>query len=111
MPSSTTDRKAAGCLRLSKPDSNLEGGGYLILLGRVCKTEPILEAITTARLVYLEATEVTRRQRYAHGQVLDVVKRSTTFDDAMRREARSARPKLSQPPLEESQEQSTQEEV
>ena len=56
----------------------------MILLGRVCKTEPILEAITTARLVYLEATEVTRRQRYAHGQVLDVVKRSTTFDDAMR---------------------------
>ena len=33
------------------------------------------------------------------------------LDPKMRREARSARPKLSQPPLEESQEQSTPEEV
>lgn len=48
------------------------------------QTEPVLVGLDRARLVYLEATEATRRFRYALGQEADPVKRSTVFEHAMR---------------------------
>ena len=47
------------------------------------QVEPILEAGIGSRLVYLAASEYTRRNRYALAQATDMVKRSTPFDRAM----------------------------
>ena len=60
------------------------GGRWVLDSARTRRqTEPILEAITDARLIYLEANEATRRDRFIRGQLADSVKRSTTFDTAM----------------------------
>jgi hypothetical protein len=47
------------------------------------QVEPILESRIGTRLIYLRATEQTRRVRYALGSEEDAVKRSTSFDEAM----------------------------
>jgi hypothetical protein len=61
------------------------GGKWALDAARTRRqTEPILSTIVGSRLVYLEATEATRRSRYALGQADDPVKRSTVFDHAMR---------------------------
>lgn len=44
------------------------------------QTTPILESLTTARLVYLEADSRARRVRYASSAASDEVKRSTEFE-------------------------------
>lgn len=53
-------------------------------LRTIRQTEPVLDRLTDSRLVYLEAHEETRRQRYARAVRADLVKRSLPFDDAMR---------------------------
>jgi hypothetical protein len=50
------------------------------------QVEPILEAYLGARLVYLAASEASRRHRFALGSAADPVKRSMPFDEAMRHE-------------------------
>jgi len=50
------------------------------------QVEPILEAGVGARLIFLVASETTRRARYALAQATDSVKRSTPFDAAMSHE-------------------------
>jgi len=50
------------------------------------QVEPILERRLGSRLVYLAASEETRRRRFALGATSDPVKRSMPFDQAMRHE-------------------------
>lgn len=47
------------------------------------QAEPILEGGFGARLVFLAASEGTRRRRYRWAQEYDAVKRSMSFDEAM----------------------------
>lgn len=48
------------------------------------QVEPVLNDMLGSRLVYLGATERTRRQRFEHARITDAVKRSMSFDEAMR---------------------------
>jgi P-loop ATPase family protein len=47
------------------------------------QVEPIMDAVPTARLIFLAASESTRRRRYRQAAAVDPVKRTTPFDEAM----------------------------
>jgi predicted kinase len=61
------------------------GGRWVVDAVRTRRqVEPVLDNLTGSKLVYLRAHESTRRQRYTRGQATDPVKRSVSFDEAMR---------------------------
>jgi gluconate kinase len=80
------DQRTGGKWLLRYLDEHCEGDGrWVVDAARTRRqVEPILEARTNSRLVYLAASEATRRHRFALGSGEDRVKRSMPFDEAMR---------------------------
>lgn len=61
-----------------------EGGKWVIDAARTRRqVEPVLEVEQRSRLIYLDASEATRRSRFALAQRSDPVKASLSFDDTM----------------------------
>lgn len=89
------DRRTGGRWLLHYLDERCdEGARWVIDAARTRRQiEPILETRVGSRLVYLAASEMTRRQRFALSSAADPVKRSMGFEEAMRhsteREART----------------------
>jgi len=79
------DQRSGGRWLLEYLQDRVRAGGcWVVDAGRTRRqVEPILEALTGSRLVYLRAHESTRRRRYASAQSIDAVKRSVSFDEAM----------------------------
>jgi len=80
------DTRSKGRWLLESVEEQTEvGGRWIVDAARTrLQIEPILKTLSQASLVYLEASEESRRRRFTLGQVTDEVKRSTSFDDAMR---------------------------
>ncbi|HZN13646.1 MAG TPA: hypothetical protein VFB78_05215 [Acidimicrobiales bacterium] len=79
------DRRTNGRWLLEYVETSWEASGRLVVDAARTRrqVEPILDRHVGARLVFLEASEVTRRRRYAQAQAEDAVKRALSFDDAM----------------------------
>ena len=79
------DRRTNGRWLLEYLGSELERADRLVVDAARTRrqVEPILEHCVGARLVYLSASEATRRHRFALARAEDSVKRSMSFDDAM----------------------------
>lgn len=78
------DRRTAGRWLRDYLQEHAGGKSVIDALRTRLQTEPILEAMPNSRLIFLEASETTRRHRYAQAAALDPVKASTDFDLAMR---------------------------
>lgn len=79
------DERTNGRWLLHYVQRELETSGRLVVdSGRTRRqVEPILEEIVDARLVFLGASEETRRRRYQLAAQTDPIKRDIPFDEAM----------------------------
>ena len=91
------DRRTSGQWLLHALIEMADAGSRMVVdSGRTRRqVEPILEHFTTTFLVYLEASEGTRRRRYLRASKNDPLKRNVSFEGAMNhdteREARDLR--------------------
>lgn len=75
----------------------LEGNDGLLVVDAVRtvrQTLPALEAVVGSRLVYLDASEQTRRRRYSESAKIDVVKAHSDFDISQRHQTERNVPAL-----------------
>jgi hypothetical protein len=79
------DQRTSGRWLLHYLSEHAEGSTRLVVDAARTRrqVEPILEELEGSRLVYLAASEPTRRHRFALSSVADPVKRSMSFDRAM----------------------------
>jgi hypothetical protein len=79
------DRRTNGRWLLEFITERAESSGRIVVDAARTRrqTEPILTSMGNSRLVYLAASETTRRARFAIAQASDTVKRSMAFEDAM----------------------------
>lgn len=79
------DHSSGGRWLLEYLNEHCSTGRWIVDSARTRQqVEPILEAKAGSRLVYLDAHESTRRSRYVRAAQDDQLKRSLTFDEAMR---------------------------
>lgn len=79
------DRRTNGRWLLEYVQSVSDSGGrWVVDAARTRRqVEPILNTETSSRLIYLSASEASRRYRFGLAQAEDPVKRSMSFDGAM----------------------------
>lgn len=79
------DQRSNGRWLLDYLGEVIEHGGRVVVDAARTRrqVEPIMQSVSDAQLVFLAASESTRRRRYSRAGETDAVKRSMAFDEAI----------------------------